>query len=647
MAFDTSQLVSDISLRWIYDGGQYMPTDFLVYLLAVDEKGRTVWVDEQTGLQYSDLRTADAYILSGFHPTCLSNGPAQAIKTDYSALRERGERLNSIGQQNGDFHGVYLFLEGEFCFSFGKTEKLRRDKERERRVPLSTVESSERQGKKLKANNGAKGEGVREMNFCVLPVRLPWEGNLIIFSRHEPNPRHREKIRLVNFKIDPFCCSPSIRISLQYGKLSINNYVTDFDISPELFNLYPGETVKEREREKDVLKNRRKGGMKKQKKKNMILQRGGEFVWNVRQNGVARISSYERGGRGHNDWQVEENQTNYFEHAAFSKMGLRLFSRLVIITGTKPSFFSFFPGAVSNPRLVSSTRRKRIDRVSPTPVVNRIRATIIGHDLRTYFGRCELHSTKWDKSSPFVKAELNVGRWIRAIKLQWKLGYNPSKKGSVAREVETEYSCCFCIESNLCYIILRCYIYDRSRREHSEPGSGKLPPSPLIVRYSNNSNKYMAVHGRARWFYENMVDSGQYHTMETIIGLRTAAVSAVCIATTNFRWEAITVACGRRLLRAAVTSALNSSMHISIFHLLKIIHIGPKSLFFILHSTRFLGVATAAPPPPPDARKEIPSIPLQRTFSCELNDTYSATSATNREFIGLYLFFFYSQISES
>ena len=79
----------------------------------------------------------------------------------------------------------------------------------------------------------------------------------------------------------------------------------------------------------------------------------------------------------------------------------------------------------------------------------------------------------------------------------------------------------------------------------------------------------MAVYGRARWFYENMVDLGQYHTMETIIGLRTATVSAVCIATTNFRWEAITVACGRRLLRAAVTSALNSSMHISIFHLLK------------------------------------------------------------------------------
>jgi len=79
----------------------------------------------------------------------------------------------------------------------------------------------------------------------------------------------------------------------------------------------------------------------------------------------------------------------------------------------------------------------------------------------------------------------------------------------------------------------------------------------------------MAVHGRARWFYENMVDSGQYHTVETIIGLRAAAASAVCIATTNYHWEEITVACGRRLLRAAVASTLNSPMHISIFHLLK------------------------------------------------------------------------------
>jgi len=26
-----------------------------------------------------------------------------------------------------------------------------------------------------------------------------------------------------------------------------------------------------------------------------------------------------------------------------------------------------------------------------------------------------LHSTKWDKSSPFVKGELNGSRWIRAI----------------------------------------------------------------------------------------------------------------------------------------------------------------------------------------------------------------------------------------
>lgn len=44
MAFDTSRLVSGTSLRWIYDG-QYTPTDFLVYLLAVDEKGRLVRAD--------------------------------------------------------------------------------------------------------------------------------------------------------------------------------------------------------------------------------------------------------------------------------------------------------------------------------------------------------------------------------------------------------------------------------------------------------------------------------------------------------------------------------------------------------------------------------------------------------------------------
>lgn len=42
----TSRLVSGTSLRWIYDG-QYTPTDFLVYLLAVDEKGRTVRADER------------------------------------------------------------------------------------------------------------------------------------------------------------------------------------------------------------------------------------------------------------------------------------------------------------------------------------------------------------------------------------------------------------------------------------------------------------------------------------------------------------------------------------------------------------------------------------------------------------------------
>ncbi|KYN43801.1 hypothetical protein ALC56_02064, partial [Trachymyrmex septentrionalis] len=315
----------------------------------------------------SDLRTADAYILSGFHPTCLSNGPAQAIKTDYSAPRERGERethgypytepdlhrtMNPLARAcglifhldvaraavaSGSFsrhHSIFhllIFLQSEvklptrlnhfICLSplnsIGqKTKKLRRDKERERRAWGVSF---------LVYQGGRRVFWQTSANFCVLPVRLPWEGNLII-------------------------------------------------------------------------KNRRKSGTKRQMKKNMILQRG-----NVRENGVARISSYERGGRAHNDWQVEENQTNYFERAAFSKMGLRLFSRLEAV------ILLLFPGVVSNPRLVSSTRRKRIDRVSPTPVVNRIRATIIGHDLRTYFGRCELHSTKWDKSSPFVKAELNVG----------------------------------------------------------------------------------------------------------------------------------------------------------------------------------------------------------------------------------------------
>lgn len=58
----------------------------------------------------------------------------------------------------------------------------------------------------------------------------------------------------------------------------------------------------------------------------------------------------------------------------------------------------------------------------------------------------------------------------------------------------------------------------------------------------------MATHGAraAARFYENMVDSGQYHPAETIIGLggggATAAATTVCIATTNFRWEGITVA---------------------------------------------------------------------------------------------------------
>lgn len=43
---------------------------------------------------------------------------------------------------------------------------------------------------------------------------------------------------------------------------------------------------------------------------------------------------------------VEENQTNYFEHAAFSKMGSRLFSRPGIIPGNV--------SLVSSSRLVST-----------------------------------------------------------------------------------------------------------------------------------------------------------------------------------------------------------------------------------------------------------------------------------------------------
>lgn len=49
---------------------------------------------------------------------------------------------------------ISLFLDRKRR-SWGET------KSEEGRVPLSTVESSERQGKKLKANNGAKGKGVR------------------------------------------------------------------------------------------------------------------------------------------------------------------------------------------------------------------------------------------------------------------------------------------------------------------------------------------------------------------------------------------------------------------------------------------------------------------------------------------------------
>ncbi|KYN04983.1 hypothetical protein ALC62_04135, partial [Cyphomyrmex costatus] len=312
-AFDTSQLVSDTSLRWIYDGEQYIPTDFLVYL-TMGGMGRI---------------------------------GRKARFVDSEPLRET--------------HGGYPYTEPDLyrtmnppylCLSplpfDGKTEDLRRDKERERRVPLSMVESSERQGKKLKANNGVKGEGVREthvkrggLSFLVCQGR--W-----VSGKHL---RHREKIR---------------------------------DLGREF-----------RDRSRSV---------------------------------------------AHQQSDVYDMISSQF--FTFEAVILLLFS-----------------GAVSNPRLVSSTRRKRIDRVSPMPVVNRIRATantpIISHDLRIYFGRCELHSTKWDKSSPFVTAKLNVGSnafsnaciicaWYRVIKrviymsksYVWKSNLKTGNDGAVEIELE-------------------------------------------------------------------------------------------------------------------------------------------------------------------------------------------------------------------
>lgn len=60
----------------------------------------------------------------------------------------------------------------------------------------------------------------------------------------------------------------------------------------------------------------------------------------------------------------------------------------------------------------------------------------------------------------------------------------------------------------------------------------------------------MAVHGGgARWFYENMVDSG-HNTIpwKQLSDFATAAAAtAVCIATTNFRWEGISIVCERCL----------------------------------------------------------------------------------------------------
>jgi len=66
-------------------------------------------------------------------------------------------------------------------------------------------------------------------------------------------------------------------------------------------------------------------------------------------------------------------------------------------------------------------------------------------------------------------------------------------------------------------IRLRLYLAIVHQR-HFEPG--KVALASLIVRYSNNGNKCMAAHAGVRWFYENMVDSGQYQLVETIIGFR-------------------------------------------------------------------------------------------------------------------------------
>lgn len=83
--------------------------------------------------------------------------------------------------------------------------------------------------------------------------------------------------------------------------------------------------------------------------------------------------------RARSDWRaVEENQTNYFEHAAFSKMGLRLFSRLDII----PSRFSFYFPPALTPSLSLLFHREGF--------INRLRTradaqeTALGQDFARY-----------------------------------------------------------------------------------------------------------------------------------------------------------------------------------------------------------------------------------------------------------------------
>jgi len=63
-----------------------------------------------------------------------------------------------------------------------------------------------------------------------------------------------------------------------------------------------------------------------------------KFIRNAHQKGACVNSPYTEVPACSQRLAVEENQTNYFEHAAFSEMGLRLFSRPGIIPGTSLLF---------------------------------------------------------------------------------------------------------------------------------------------------------------------------------------------------------------------------------------------------------------------------------------------------------------------